>query len=905
MTRLIAFLRSSVRGRLACLVLAITGPALLLVGLLVAQAYHNERKAVSQQLVGTARAIAALVDHEAKRAEAVLRALLASVEPTERSIASFDTHARQAVTTADRWIVLTDEHGQQLVNTRVSPGSRLPRQAFDGELRETLQQGRTYISNVIVGALSQRHVLVVAVPVMQKGALKYTLSMVMLPEAFATSLDLARLSPHVVAAVVDREGTIAVRHPNGERFVGQKAMPDIVAATTTKAEGTHESVTLEGARVLAAHSRGPLSGWSVALGAPYETLYASAQRLLWLGLVASGILMAIAIFMAAWIARAVVRSMDALVADTETIGRGFIPAERSSGLAETDFVAHAMHKTARRLHERERDNASLTAALQAELEKQKRAEEASRLLASIVACSEDAIISKNLNGIVTSWNKGAERIFGYLADEMIGHSITRIIPADRQAEEPEILARILRGERIEHFETVRRAKDGRLIPISLTISPLLDRAGNVVGASKISRDITARKRAEAQQQALYELAASVNRAAALADIYDAALNAMIRCQDADRAGILLRDPDGVMRFKANRGLSASYCRGVEGHSPWQPTDPDPQPLWIDDVAKATLAPELRETIEAERIQALAFIPLTYEKRLLGKFMLYYNAPHRFTLAELRPVEAIASQVAFAIERQKGAAALEALVHERTSSLRQAVAQMEEFSYSVSHDLRAPVRAMSGFAEAILQDHAHGLSEEGRQLLARITRNGARMDRLIQDLLTYSRISRREINLEPVSLDKLIGEVVQQYPDLRPERADIEVASPLPAVMAHEPSLTQVLSNLLSNAVKFVPPQSRPRVRIGCERTPTQVRLWVQDNGIGIKPEYHSRLFAMFERLHPEKNYEGTGIGLAIVRKAIERMNGSVGVESDGVSGSKFWIELPIASAQAAAPDEAA
>jgi signal transduction histidine kinase len=253
-------------------------------------------------------------------------------------------------------------------------------------------------------------------------------------------------------------------------------------------------------------------------------------------------------------------------------------------------------------------------------------------------------------------------------------------------------------------------------------------------------------------------------------------------------------------------------------------------------------------------------------------------------------------VAFAIERQRDAEALERLVNERTASLREVMAQMEEFSYTVSHDLRAPVRAMRGYADIILQDHGWRLDRDARELLTRIVRSGARMDRLIQDLLTYSRISRRELRLEPVSLEKLVREVLQQYPDMRPDRADINVDGPLPDVIAHEPSLTQVVSNLLSNAVKFVPPNGRPQVRVSVVRRESQVRLWIEDNGIGIKPEHQSRLFGMFERVHPEKNYEGTGIGLAIVRKAVERMNGAVGVESDGVSGSRFWIELPMVGA---------
>jgi PAS domain S-box-containing protein len=539
------------------------------------------------------------------------------------------------------------------------------------------------------------------------------------------------------------------------------------------------------------------------------------------------------------------------------------------------------------------DNAHLYAALQRELARAKQGEEANRRLALIVQSSDDAIIAKDLNSIITSWNPGATRIFGYTADEMIGGPIYVLIPPDRHHEEAEILSRIRRGERMEHYETVRRTKDGRMVDVSLSVSPLKTADGEVVGASKIARDITEKRRSESQQHALYELAERVNRAAALPEVYDAALQSIRHCHDADRAAILLYDADGVMRFVAARGLSEDYQRAVEGHSPWQRDDPEPKPICIDDVATVDLEPRLRAAIEREGIKALAFIPLTYEKRLLGKFMVYFDRVHAFSPTELRPIETVASQVAFAIERRKSATELESLVAERTLSLRKAIEQMEEFSYSVSHDLRAPVRAMRGYAEAVLQDYGARLDADGRELLGRIQRNGARMDRLIQDLLTYTRLARREIKPDVVSLDRLVREVIQHYPEMGPEVATVEINGHLPDVLAHEPSLTQVISNLLSNAVKFVHPGTRPHVVIGAERTPAGVRLWFQDNGIGIEPEYQARLFRMFERIHPDQSHEGTGIGLAIVRKAIERMNGAAGVISDGGSGSRFWVELPV------------
>ena len=405
---------------------------------------------------------------------------------------------------------------------------------------------------------------------------------------------------------------------------------------------------------------------------------------------------------------------------------------------------------------------------------------------------------------------------------------------------------------------------------------------------------TQRIQSEEQQHALYELVAAVNRADALPQIYAAALEAICRCQRADRASILLDDGDGVMRFKAWRNLSEEYRRAVEGHSPWRHDDPDPQPISIDDVAAIPLDRHLHEAIEREGICSLAFIPLRYEKRLLGKFMLYYDQPHHFTAEELRPVQTVASQVSLAIEREKAEAALESLVDERTRSLREAIAQMEEFSYSVSHDLRAPVRAIHGYANALIDDYRDQLDTHAHTYLERIVRSSERMDRLIQDILVYSRLSRREIQLEPVSLSKLISEIIFQYPEMQSPQAEIRVVEPLASVIAHEPSLSQAISNLLGNAVKFVPPGRVPQVRIWTETRDGGVRLWIEDNGIGIDPVHQSRLFGMFERIHGGTTYEGTGIGLAIVRKAAERMNGQTGVESDGHTGSRFWIQLPAA-----------
>ncbi|QYM79088.1 PAS domain S-box protein [Horticoccus luteus] len=885
------------RNRLRWLVAGITATALLLVGVLTAQAYFNQRTAAGRHLVGTARALSSLVDRQLGETEALLKGLAISGTLQRGDFAAFDTQARSLAPDRDRWIVVTDAAGHEWVNTRLPRGQPLPNLTPTPEIWAALRQKKTYFSDVRWSTTAKSFCVNVSVPVLRDGELLYGLHYVIQPSAFARAIAVERFLPGAIVTVVDRTGTITARNRGAEKFAGKKATPDIVEATTTTPEGIMHSRTLEGIDVVAAYSRSPVCGWSVAIGAPEVDILASARRVLWLGGALSGLLVLVALILTRQLGRKVSTSIAGLVAETEALGQGLPPPPRPPGLQEIDFVATAMQSTAARLREREQETVRLTHLLQDELAKQKESELVSRRLAAIVTSSEDAIISKTLESRILTWNRGAERIFGYTEEEMIGQSITVLLPRDRLREEDHLIAQIRRGQRISSFETVRQRKDGSLVDISLSISPLRDANGQIVGASKIARDITDRRHAEARQRAVYELVSHVNRADALNEIYPVALRAIYECQRSDRAAILLLDDQKVMRFVATSGLSAAYCEAVEGHSPWAHHTTDAHPIYIDNIDLADQLPApLKQALRTEGIHALAFIPLTLEKRLLGKFMVYYNAPHVFSAAELQPVETIATQVAFAVERHRSAEAMEQLVAERTASLQEAVTQMQEFSYSVSHDLRAPVRAMRGYAEVVLEDYGERLGPDGRMLLSRIVRSGARMDRLIQDLLTYSRLNRRDLALEPVSLEKLVHEVVQQYPDMRPERAEIAVEGPLPEVIGHEPSLSQVVSNLLSNAVKFVPPESRPRIRVAFERTaPDRGRLWFEDNGIGIKPEHQSRLFGLFERVHPEHAYEGTGIGLAIVRKAVERMNGSVGVHSDGVSGSRFWIELSLAS----------
>jgi PAS domain S-box-containing protein len=231
---------------------------------------------------------------------------------------------------------------------------------------------------------------------------------------------------------------------------------------------------------------------------------------------------------------------------------------------------------------------------------------------------------------------------------------------------------------------------------------------------------------------------------------------------------------------------------------------------------------------------------------------------------------------------------EVALHESNSAL-------EAFSYSVSHDLRAPLRAMQGFAKVLLEDYGSVLDQMGKECAMRIVSAAERMDCLVQDLLVFSRLGHTKLDLMPVRLHESVLETLGNLEyEIKTKKASIEVREPMPTVLAHPTTLTQVLQNLIGNGLKFIPPEREPRIKVWSEVNDGHVTVWVEDNGIGIPAENQDRIFKVFERLHGADEYPGTGLGLAIVKKGAERMNGSVGVESTVGTGSRFHIRLPLA-----------
>jgi PAS domain S-box-containing protein len=486
-------------------------------------------------------------------------------------------------------------------------------------------------------------------------------------------------------------------------------------------------------------------------------------------------------------------------------------------------------------------------------------------LAAIVESSHDAIIGRDLRGIVTSWNAGAEMIFGYSAAEMIGHSLGRLIPRERQGEEAKILGPLKRGESVRHFETVRMRKDGSTLDVSVMISAIRDSTGRIVGTSKVVRDISQERRTEKA------LSASELR--------------YRRLFETAKDGILILDAETGMVVDVNPFLVTTLGFSHEqfmAKAIWE------LGFFKDVWANAEKFAELREkeyvryenlpleTVDGRKIEA-EFVSNVY--LVNGRKVIQCNV--RDVTARRKAEEDV----------RRLNADLERRVIQRTAELGDANKELEAFSYSVSHDLRAPLRAMDGFSQAVLEDYGPQLPEEGRRGLQTIREEAQKMGTLIDDLLTFSRLSRLPLQKHKVNNDKLVRSVID---DLNAQQTGRQLSvhvGELPESVGDPALLKQVWINLLSNAFKYTRHHAVALVEVGCSRESGEDIYFVRDNGTGFDMRYASKLFGVFQRLHRAEDYEGTGVGLAIVQRIIHRHGGRVWADAAVNRGATFFFTL--------------
>jgi PAS domain S-box-containing protein len=537
-------------------------------------------------------------------------------------------------------------------------------------------------------------------------------------------------------------------------------------------------------------------------------------------------------------------------------------------------------------------------------------------LAAIVESSDDAIISKDLNGTVTTWNRGAERIFGYRADEVIGKSITILIPPEQLDEEVYVLSRIRSGQSVDHFETVRRHKDGTLIPISLTVSPIRAPDSTIVGASKIARDISERRQAqqtiaESERRRTYlekRLMALVEGSSVLFE--------SLRPNDVPQAIVrvaqLLINADGyaVWRFDseersweiaASAGLSDEFVQGIVAVYRGRPEGQGPPPTQSLVTEDVTSLPELgnrQDLYRSEGITSVLGVPLGLVGVGAGALALYYRTLHTFDQTEI--------QIAKAIGNLGAAAATTAELHEEqrrsredlTKAYRQARAAnraKDEFLATLSHELRTPLNAVLGWTR-MLRTGTVAPERIGRAIEV-IERNANAQLRLVEDMLDLSRIITGKLRLEvkPTHLSDAISAAVETVmPAANAKEIAIKVEADGGGLVSGDGArLQQVVWNLLSNAVKFTPKGGR--VSVSLRSFTSSVELEVTDTGEGIEPDVLPYVFDRFRQADAgtTRTHMGLGLGLAIVRHIVEMHGGRVSASSEGAGrGATFRLSVP-------------
>jgi PAS domain S-box-containing protein len=675
--------------------------------------------------------------------------------------------------------------------------------------------------------------------------------------------------------------------------------------------------------------------------------------------------------------------------------------------------------------------------LEAEIEERKHAGEARERLAAIVDSSDDAIISKSPEGIITAWNHGAQKLFGYSAAQVVGRSMQMLIPPERSREEPAILARIARGESVEHFDTVRVRQDGTYVDVSVTISPIKDSSGKIIGASKIARDITERKRAD---EILRDSMATSERL--LRDLADQkfALD--------QHAIVAITDVQGTITYVNEKFCTISqYCEAEligqnhrilnSGHHPreffhemygtianggvWhgeiRNRAKDGSKYWVDttivpfmtsegkprqyvairaDITTRKEAQEKllfqafelerqalelsrsRQTLEAQTLILRSVLDSMAEGLVAtdeeGRFVIWNAAAEKIlgmtatslptdkwsehyglfltdaetpfpsnqlplvlashgepntaemfvrnhSVPEGAWIEVSATPLRDKDGVLRGAVAafrdvsrrkadegeihklnneLEQRVTERTAQLQAANKELESFSYSVSHDLRAPLRHIAGFSQMMIEEYGATLDSGARHYLDRIHAGTQKMGLLVDELLNLAKVGRHALKRQRAQLNPLIADTIAILePDIEERTVNWMVAS-LPDVDCDPVLVKQIFQNLLANALKFTRARDRAVIEISHLEDASvgdgQPVFMVRDNGIGFNMKYVDKLFGVFQRLHREEDFEGTGIGLATVQRIVHKHGGRVWAEGEMDKGATFYFTLGVGKA---------
>jgi len=567
-----------------------------------------------------------------------------------------------------------------------------------------------------------------------------------------------------------------------------------------------------------------------------------------------------------------------------------------------------------------------------DITERKRGEETSNRLAAIVNSSEDAIIGKDLNGIITSWNRGAEKIFDYTATEMEGTSILRLIPADRHQEEHDILEEIRSGGSVDHFETLRLAKDGRLLDVSLTVSPIKDASGGIIGVSKVARDITHRKQAEKYREMGREILPILYGPGDLQDSVRRVLAILKEGTGFDAVGIRLHAGEDFPYFVqegfpkdflltentlVERAADGGVCRDKDGKPclectcglvisgktvPANPLFTSGGSFWTNNSpALLDIPPDEEPRLHPRNrcihfgYASVALVPIRSKGLIVGLIQLNDRRKDRFTLETVEIMEGITAHIGEALIRRHAE-------DERNKALLRAeaaAAAKSEFLGIMSHELRTPLNGVLGFSE-LLADTP--LDEEQKSYAKAISNSGSHLLAIVNDILDFSSIEKgaMAIHSEPLVVAELVKSSEQAVLKFAMEKgislqSAIEPSAP-EQILGDDQRIRQILINLLGNAVKFTSSGSVTlRIATATEGGGQFLDFTVEDTGTGISPETIKILFKPFTQADMKMNrtFGGTGLGLAISQRLAEAMGGKITVVSTVGKGSTFTFRLPI------------
>ena len=503
-----------------------------------------------------------------------------------------------------------------------------------------------------------------------------------------------------------------------------------------------------------------------------------------------------------------------------------------------------------------------------DVSERKSADLANQRLAAIVESSDDAIVSKDLNGIIKSWNKGAERIFGYTEAEVVGKSITILIPPERHDEEPAILKRISHGISVEHYETVRVRKDGTLIDVSITISPIRDKSGVIVGASKIARDITDREQREKQIR------------------FQASL------LDAVEEAVIATDLEGTILYWN------LFAEGLYGWTPAEAIGANVVDL-IPSSATQTDATEILEQLRGGASWSGEFIARKKDGTVFPT--LVTDSPIYNELGEMIGIVGVSIDITDRKAAEDERARLLQSEREARAQAEEANRVKDEFLATISHELRNPLNVILGYSEVLVRSEEAKRSESVLKAAEILRRNAIAQAQLVSDLLDLSRLQlgKFSLNRQVVSLTKTITdavETVRAEANAKGLEVKIEMSDELVFVDGDPLRMEQVVWNLLNNAVKFTPAGGVVTVKLFARDG--QAQVVVADTGQGIEPKFLPHVFEIFRQADAtiSRRHGGMGIGLALVQQLVHLQDGSVSVYSEGAGhGAEFTITLPIST----------